>query len=184
MRIGAGRWLVVLAAALCSGGCESTYRQDTRASATLTDQVQETIRQFRQRDPGIGRFLDAAHAYVVFPEVGKGAVGLGGAHGTGEVYEQGSFIGRATMTQVTAGFALGGQVYGEIIFFQTRTSLDIFRSDRLEFSGNASAVVATAGAAAAADYENGVAVFVMPRAGFMFEASIGGQKFHFIPKPS
>ena len=51
-----------------------------------------------------------------------------------------------------------------------------------EFGFDASAVAATAGAAAKADYKNGVAVFVIAEAGLMYEASIGGQKFDYEAK--
>ncbi len=177
----------LLAALLVSAafvpGCGSTYKTETEGAKTLSDEVQETITSFKNRDPGVQRFFDNAYGYAVFPSIGKGAVGVGGAHGEGEVYERGRFIGRTTMSQGTVGFALGGQVYSELIFFKDEPALVVFKGGNMEFSGNASAVAARAGAAAAADYESGVAVFVMPKAGLMFEASIGGQKFEFIPKP-
>ena len=50
----------------------------------------------------------------------------------------------------------------------------------MTFAANASAVAIKTGAAAAAKYEDGVAVFTMPRRGLMAEASIGGQKFTFV----
>ena len=40
----------------------------------------------------------------------------------------------------------------------------------------------TAGASADADYSKGVAVFTMSSGGLMFEASIGGQGFDYVPK--
>jgi hypothetical protein len=41
-------------------------------------------------------------------------------------------------------------------------------------------VAIKAGAAATAKYENGVAVFTMPKGGLMAEASVGGQQFTFV----
>jgi hypothetical protein len=46
-------------------------------------------------------------------------------------------------------------------------------------SAQASAVAATFGASADADFDNGVAVFTLAKGGLMYEASIGGQKFSF-----
>jgi hypothetical protein len=60
--------------------------------------------------------------------------------------------------------------------------LDRFKRGNMEFTANASAVAAANGAAAGADFEQGVAIFVIPRTGLMFEASIGGQKFSYQPK--
>ncbi|MEA2734956.1 MAG: hypothetical protein QOE14_1407, partial [Humisphaera sp.] len=58
---------------------------------------------------------------------------------------------------------------------------DRFRNNQLTFAANASAVAVKKGAASSMKYDNGVAVFVMPRAGLMAELSVGGQKFTFSP---
>lgn len=72
------------------------------------DDVAKAIGEFKKADPGIGKFFATAYGYAVFPSVGKGAIGIGGAHGKGYVYERGRLIGRSTLTQVTVGFQLGG----------------------------------------------------------------------------
>lgn len=143
--------------------------------------VQSTIDRFQREDPALDRFFNDAYAYAVFPEITKGAAGVGAANGEGLVYEQGQVVGWSTVTQITVGLQLGGQTFGEIVFFQDRDSFQRFKNEDLEFSANASAVAVRSGAAAQADYQEGVAVFTMPRAGLMFEASIGGQKFTFRP---
>jgi lipid-binding SYLF domain-containing protein len=116
---------------------------------------------------------------VIFPSVGKGGVIVGGAYGRGEVYEQGQLVGYADVTQATVGAQLGGQTFSELIVFENREAMDRFKRGNFEFAANVSAVALKAGAAAAARYTNGVAVFVKPEGGAMFEASIGGQKFTF-----
>lgn len=143
--------------------------------------VREAIAAFKNRDPSMQVFFDRAHGYAVFPTVGKGGMGIGGAYGKGRVFRQGSSIGSVSLTQVTIGFQLGGQAYREIIFFRDKATLDDFISGNFEFSARASAVAATAGASADADYNDGVAVFTLARGGLMYEASIGGQKFKFTP---
>jgi hypothetical protein len=42
-------------------------------------------------------------------------------------------------------------------------------------------VAAAESASADAKYKNGVLVFTIAKGGLMFEASVGGQKFHFTP---
>jgi hypothetical protein len=42
-------------------------------------------------------------------------------------------------------------------------------------------VAAADGVGANAKYEHGVAIFTLAKNGLMFEASVGGQKFKFIP---
>jgi lipid-binding SYLF domain-containing protein len=142
----------------------------------------ETIARFKQADPSLETFFEEAHGYAVFPTVGKAGMGIGGARGSGVVFEQGEAIGSSTLTQLTIGFQLGGQTYSEIVFFQDQKTLDNFKKGNFEFSAQASAVAVKKGASTDADFENGVAVFTLPKGGLMFEASVGGQKFSFEPK--
>src|SRR6185369_3628584 len=138
--------------------------------------------RFRDTDPSIARFFDKAAGYVVFPEVTKGGAGLGAAYGEGVAYQGGRVIGYTKLEQGTIGAQLGGQTYREIIFFERPTDLDEFKAGRMELSAQASAVAASKGAAAHADYANGVAIFTDHERGLMAEASIGGQKFSFTPR--
>src|SRR5207244_7678697 len=94
------------------------------------------------------RYFQTAYGYAVFPTIGKGGVGIGGAYGEGHVYEKGKYIGNASMTQITVGFQLGGQAYSEIIFFQDQAALKNFTSGNFEFGAEASAVAITAAAGA------------------------------------
>jgi lipid-binding SYLF domain-containing protein len=66
------------------------------------------------------RFFATAYGYAVFPTIGKGGIGIGGAHGKGRVYAQGEYVGDISMTQLTMGFQLGGQAYSQIIFLEDR----------------------------------------------------------------
>ena len=143
--------------------------------------AQETIDLFKKSDSGLQKFFDDSIGYAVFPHVGKGAVGIGGAHGRGLVYQKGERIGEASLTQVTIGFQLGGQSYSELIFFATQDALNTFKQNKLAISAQVSAVAAAEGASANAKYQQGVAVFTLARNGLMYEASVGGQKFKFKP---
>jgi lipid-binding SYLF domain-containing protein len=144
-------------------------------------EAQDTIAAFKTTDPGLSRFFDTAVGYAVFPTVGKGAVGIGGAAGSGILFEKGTAVGKAHLTQVTIGAQIGGQAYSEIIFFDTEPALTDFKKGRLAFAGQASAVAASAGASKDVNYQEGVAVFTQGKTGLMAEASVGGQKFRFEP---
>ncbi len=133
--------------------------------------------EFIKADGLMKNLFDNAHGYVIFPNVGKGAIGVGGAAGNGIVYEQGKAVGKAKMKQVSVGFQFGGQAYREVIFFDNKEALDRFKAGKFEFSGQASAVAATSGASTNVKYREGVMVFTQEKKGLMYEASIGGQKF-------
>jgi len=168
-------------AGLLLSGC-STTPKSAEDKMALDSKVQAAVTSARQEDPDLAKFFDTAVGYAVFPTVGKGAIGVGGAYGKGQLYEKGQMIGYCTLTQASIGLALGGQAYTEIIFFETQKALDRFKTGNFAFAAQASAVALKSGAAANAKYEDGVAVFTMAEAGLMYEASVGGQKFSYEPK--
>ena len=124
-------------------------------------------------------YFKKARGYAVFPNIGKGGIGIGGARGKGEVFEKGNVIGSTTLTQISIGFQLGGQAFSQIIFFKDKKSLERFTEGNFEFGASASAALISEGANASADYNDGVAVLTFSKGGLMYEASIGGQKFSY-----
>lgn len=170
-------------------------------SSSWADDYQDTIKVFTNAGES-GAFFKNAYGYAVFPTIGKGGIGIGGAHGTGRVYQQGKYVGDTSMTQLTIGFQLGGQAYSQIIFFQDERAFKEFTSGNFEFGVQATAVAITAGASASAStsgssagasggqndaktvgkYSKGMAVFTVAKGGLMYEASIGGQKYQYKPK--
>jgi lipid-binding SYLF domain-containing protein len=139
----------------------------------------DALSQAQQNDPSLQNVIHDSAGYAVFPSVGKGAVGIGGAYGKGDDYEAGAVVGYCDMTQASIGFALGGQDYSEILVFRTPEALARFETGKFTFDAQATAVAIKSGAGANAKFSNGVAVFTMDEAGLMYEASIGGQKFSY-----
>jgi lipid-binding SYLF domain-containing protein len=90
-------------------------------------------------------------------------------------------VGKSSMGQASVGLQLGGQTYSEIIFFENPSTLSDFKNSHFQLDAQATAVAISAGASADANYTRGVAVFTMTKAGLMYEASVGGQKFTFHP---
>ena len=135
--------------------------------------------EFINTDGLMSSLFANAYGYVIFPNVGKGGMGIGGAAGNGIVYDRGTIIGKAKLTQLSIGFQFGGQAYREVIYFETKADLDRFKENKIEFSAQASAVAATAGASANVKYKNGIMIFTQQKGGLMYEASVGGQKFNY-----
>jgi lipid-binding SYLF domain-containing protein len=143
-----------------------------------------TIEIFKEKSWEMKSIFKNAYGYAVFPSIGKGGIVVGGAHGKGILYEQGKAVGDAKMTQVSVGFQWGGQSYSEIIFFEDKEALELFRTNRLELAAQASAVAVTAGISKDIPYNNGVAIYTLPKAGLMYEATVGGQKFKYSEQES
>ena len=127
-------------------------------------------------------FFDKSVGYAVFPTVGKGGMGIGGARGKGLLYENDTPTAVVTLTQLSFGFQFGGQAYSEFIFFEDDVVLQNFKRGNYELGAQASAVAITAGASADANFNDGVAIFTAQKGGLMYEASVGGQKFKIEPK--
>lgn len=144
--------------------------------------VAQAIIKAKEKDSAMAKWFDAAYAYAVFPRVGKGGIGIGGAHGKGLVINGDTTVGKTSLSQITIGFQLGGQVYSEYIMFRDKTAFDHFTRGNFEMGAQVSAVALTAGASADANYDGGVAVFTIAEGGLMYEASIGGQKFKYKAK--
>jgi lipid-binding SYLF domain-containing protein len=153
------------------------FEPDT--SDELQLDVAKAIIDVKKSDPGIDKFFNGAAGYAVFPKVGKGGIGIGGAHGKGLVIVGDKAVGKSSLSQVTVGFQLGGQVYAQFVFFKDATALSNFQRGNFELGAQASAVAVTAGASADADYDGGVAVFTNVGGGLMYEATVSGQKFKY-----
>ena len=152
-----------------------------RAQDKEAKEVADAIAVFKA-DADLAKWFTAAYGYAVFPSITKGAVIVGGAGGSGRVFEKGAYIGDAHVSQATIGAQLGGQSFSEVIFFETKAALDRFKETKFEMTAGLSAVAAAEGKSKDAKYANGVAVFTHAKKGLMAEASVGGQKFKFTPK--
>lgn len=169
-----------------------------QASAARASSYAEAIDSFAQAGQSADYFKNS-YGYAVFPTIGKGGIGIGGAYGEGRVFVNSKHVGDSTLTQVTLGFQLGGQAYSQIIFFEDADAFRHFTSGNFEFSAQATAVAITAGVSAEANtgggmsagasggrndattvhggYRKGMAVFTIAKGGLMYEAALGGQKF-------
>ena len=144
-------------------------------------EANKTVQEFLEKDPGMNKFFTSAVGYAVFPAIGKGGLGIGGAGGKGTIFKSGTAVADAKMSQVTIGFQAGGQKYAEVIFFENDETYNDFIAGNYEFAAQVSAVALTSGASADAAYKDGLLVVTMTIGGLMYEASVGGQKFKVTP---
>jgi lipid-binding SYLF domain-containing protein len=155
------------------------FSQSDSNNKRIINDSRQAKNEFIKADKLMSSLFNNAYAYVIFPNVGKGGLGVGGASGNGAVFQRGKVIGTAKLTQVTIGFQAGGQSYREVIFFESEKDLNRFKENKIELSAQASAVAVTEGAAGNAKYKDGVMIFSQTKGGLMYEASLGGQTFKF-----
>ena len=179
----------------------STFGTVARA-ADDSAKCAETIKLFKEAGQSASYFNNS-YGYAVFPTIGKAGLGIGGAHGSGCVYQQGKLVGTAKMNQLSFGWQAGAQGYSLLVFFEDDRAFKDFTSGNFEFGAKASAVAITAGASASAGssgtssgasagkkdattqtrtgYEKGMASFSIIKGGLMYEAALGGAKFKYDP---
>jgi len=165
------------------------------------DDYSKTIELFKNAGESAD-FFQKSYAYAVFPTIGKAGLGIGGAGGTGRVYEKGNYVGDVSMSQISVGFQAGGQAYSQIVFLQDKRSFDEFTSGEFAFGAGVGAIAITASASASAgttgataaasggkrdattagNYYKGMAVFTIAKGGLMYEASLAGQKYSYKPR--
>jgi len=171
-------------------------------TVTWADSYSDTIDLFKKAGAS-GSFFGKCYGYAVFPTIGKGGLVIGGARGSGRVYYQdGTYVGDSTVTEVSVGLQIGGEAFSQIIFFEDKRAFEEFTKGNFEFGAGVSAVAITAAAAGTAgttgsstsagagkkdastsgSYYKGMAVFMIIKGGAMAEASVAGQKFSYKPR--
>jgi len=162
-------------------GCDTSTPNSPAQQTAFHDEARATLERMEAQDSSLKNLIQNAYGYAIFPEVGAGAVGVGGASGEGTVYKNGMPIGTVKLTQASVGAQIGGTTYGELILFQDENSLNRLTSNSFEFGADANATAVKAGAAGAAAFVHGVEIYVLPKGGLIAGVSVNGQKFHFTP---
>ena len=174
-----------LAAMVCcfitfnSNAAESTWVPDPSSKTQV--KVAKTIEQFQQQSPDIQKFFSEAYGYAVFPTAGRFGSALGGAYGSGLLFENDQLVATTNFYQFIYGIFFGGQVYSQIIFFKEKEAMDIYKSGALEFSGRASVAFITFGASADPSYYKDIAIFSLTKGGLLLEVAPGAIKFSHKP---
>jgi lipid-binding SYLF domain-containing protein len=176
------RILALVALTVASLSACSSAPTTKEAQGEVVRDGTTALRDWRQLDPGVEALATKSYGYALFPEITKGGLVFGGAHGRGVVYERGQHIGFADLTEGSFGLQMGGQTYSELIAFENKAALDRFKQNQLKFGANASAVIVKTGIATNVRFVDGVAVVIRPITGAMAEAAVGGQQLKYLPK--
>lgn len=165
---------------LLASGCAASPSSEVDRSK-LASAASSALASMESSDASLAGQVASSYAYAVFPDAGEGAFIIGGGGGHGVVYQGGTQIGWCSIMQVTIGAQIGGKGYSMVILFENAAAFDSFKRSETSGIAGASAVAATAGAAANAPYTNGVKVVVSNQAGLMAAANIGGQSIKYQP---
>jgi len=59
----------------------SVFSMASYSQKNDVDEANSTIKEFKEKDPGMDKFFTSSTGYAVFPGIGKGGLGVGGAGG-------------------------------------------------------------------------------------------------------
>ena len=148
-------------------------------AAVIADSYDDTIARFKKAGAS-AQYFDSSYGYAVLPTIGKGGLIVGGAHGSGRVYQGGQYVGDTSMTQVSIGLQIGGQYFSYVLFFMTRASLEYLHSTRGWSVGTGPSItVINRGAAGSADVRSlseDVYAFPFNGKGLMADLTLQGTK--------
>lgn len=161
--------------------CAGSNKDAKTGGPERVEGVDDTIALFKKKDSTIADLFSSSTGYVVIPTVGKGGLIVGGAHGNGEAFERGAYIGSVSVSEVSVGAQVGGQSYSQVVFFETPEALLKLKDNQFQFAAEVSAIGVDQGVAKNAKFKDGVATFVIPKQGLMASAAVGGQKLSFEP---
>jgi lipid-binding SYLF domain-containing protein len=146
----------------------------------LNTQVSATLTKFYALSPQNKSLADKAAAVLVFPDITKGGIGIGGEHGDGALQQNGSTVGYYSISGASIGLTLGLSHHSEVILFNTPQARDKFlHSSNWSIGADASVAVMKTGAGGNYDTQSlskPVNVFVFAEKGLMGDASLGGAK--------
>jgi lipid-binding SYLF domain-containing protein len=168
--------IVTLVAALFASiplaACHVAPKAENRESfKTETDAARKwfssNVKSFdRQSSDGGG--------YIIFPSVGQaGAVFFGGTFGRGAVFNaSGTQVGWAALSRGSFGLQLGAQGFKMAMILEDEATMRRFKDGKWTGDVSATAVAADQGAAADAQFTDGVIVYVGDQSGLMAGISI------------
>jgi lipid-binding SYLF domain-containing protein len=148
--------------------------------ADLTARSEAALQELYSKQPETRKLAERAKAILVFPDILKAGLGIGGQAGNGTMFEGGRAVGFYNIAGASFGFQAGAQEFSQAYFFNTEEALKTFRETKgFQAGAGASAVAADFGANAAlttSTLQKPVVVATWGQAGLMAGATIEGAK--------
>ena len=162
----------------------------TVASAASTVEIDARVREalanFRQQTSAGAELAKKATGVLVFPNVIKAGIGVGGEFGEGALVVNGKTVAYYNIAAASLGFQLGAQERSQIILFMTDKVLAQFRkSDGWKAGVDGSVALATLGAGDAIDTETAkkpIIGFIFSGKGLMYNLTFEGSKITRVKK--
>lgn len=150
------------------------------SKAEIDAKVKETLEEFYKHTSAGKDLAQKANGMLVFPEVVKAGVGVGGEYGEGALLIKGKPVAYYNTASASIGLQLGAQVKSQIILFMNQKVLDSFRKSKGWKAGvDGSVALVTLGAGGEISTETAqkpIIGFIFSNKGLMYNLTFEGSK--------
>lgn len=159
---------------VCAAGASAASKDEINA------EVKQALGNFQQQTSAGHELSKKAAGMLVFPNVLKAGIGVGGEYGEGALLVKGKTVGYYNVASASIGFQLGAQARSQILLFMSDKALADFRkSDGWKAGVDGSVALATLGAGGAIDTATAkqpIIGFIFSNKGLMYNLSFEGSK--------
>jgi len=146
----------------------------------INAKVRATLTIFYDKVSAGRELANKAAGMLVFPEVFKAGIVVGGEYGEGALLINHKTVGYYSTASGSLGFQLGAQIKSQVILFMTRDALNKFRkSEGWKAGVDGSVAIATLGAGGAIDTNTAtkpIIGFIFSNKGLMYNLNLEGSK--------
>ncbi len=150
------------------------------AAGELTSKSQAALTRLYASAPLAKGLQSQAHAVLVFPEITKAGLGIGGQYGEGTLLKAGKATAYYKTTGASFGLQAGGQQYGYAMFFMNEKALSqLDNANGFEVGVGPSVVMVDEGMAkttTTTTLKEDIYAFVFAQKGLMAGLGIQGNK--------
>lgn len=158
----------------------STYGSSAESRSELTGDSTRALQDLSAANPAAAAISGEAVAVLVFPNIVKAGLGLGGAYGEGELRQNGASLGRYKSFTGSWGLQAGAQSYGYAVFLMNQDALNYLeQSDGWEIGVGPTVVLMDEGTAknfSTTTFSDDAYAFIFDQQGLMAGLSIEGTK--------
>jgi lipid-binding SYLF domain-containing protein len=175
------RQIVAFPLLLLVAGCSTQSSSSGRGDPELEGKSQRALQNLFDTTPKAQDIRNKALAVLVFPDVLKAGLILGGQGGNGVMYDrQGKVMGYYNVAAVSWGLQAGAQTFSEAMFLMNESALSYLNSsDGWSVGVGPSIVVVDEGAAKSlttTTMQSDVYAFIYGQQGLMAGLGVQGQK--------
>ncbi len=160
-------------------GC-TTYGASPASQQSLDADSRQALADLTRDNEAANAISQQARSVLIFPNIVKAGLGVGGAYGEGELRRGNVVLGRYRSTTASWGLQAGAQSYGYAVYLMTSDAEDQLKSsDGWEIGVGPTVVVVDAGVArnlSTTTLPDDAYAFIFDQQGLMAGVSIEGTK--------